>query len=81
VLAVASRAPKVRARYLEIVTRLEDHLRRDPEHSRPALVQAIGDRVTLTPDKSGKFLWAEYGLETAPMLVALGVPEIMVAGA
>jgi LPXTG-motif cell wall-anchored protein len=44
-------------------------------------VQAIGERITLTPDESGEFLWAEYGVETAPMLVALGVPEIMVAGA
>ena len=52
-----------------------------PLHSRSALVQAIGERITLTPDESGKFLWAEYGLETAPMLVALGVSEIMVAGA
>jgi hypothetical protein len=44
-------------------------------------VQAIGERITLTPDESGEFLWAEYGVETAPMLVALGVSEIMVAGA
>jgi site-specific DNA recombinase len=79
--AVACIAPKVAERYLEIVGRLEEHMGRNTEHSRPALVQAIGDRITLTPDKSGKFLWAEYGLETAPMLVALGVPEIMVAGA
>jgi hypothetical protein len=73
--------PKVRERYLEIVARLEKHLSRDAEQSRPALVEAIGDRITLTPDPSGKFLWAEYGLEAAPMLVAVGVPEIMVAGA
>jgi hypothetical protein len=73
-------APKVAERYRKLVAEPEAALGREPEHSRPAL-QAIGERITLTPDKSGKFLWAEYGLETAPVLVALGVPEIMVAGA
>jgi hypothetical protein len=73
--------PRIGERYLSIVQRLAEHLGRDPEHARPALVEAIGERITLTPDASGKFLWAEYGVESAPMLVALGVPEIMVAGA
>jgi hypothetical protein len=76
-----ARVPRIGERYLALVERLAEHLGRDPEHARPALVEAIGERITLTPDVSGKFLWAEYGLESAPMLVALGVPEIMVAGA
>ena len=50
-------------------------------HSRVALTEAIGERVALYPDKSGRFLWAEYGIEGARLLTALGVPEIVVAGA
>jgi DNA invertase Pin-like site-specific DNA recombinase len=79
--SVGRMLPRVGERYLAIVERLVEHLAYDPEHARPALVEAIGERITLTPDVTGKFLWAEYGLESAPMLVALGVPEIMVAGA
>jgi hypothetical protein len=56
-------------------------LRSDPELARAALTDAIGSRITLEPDVSGKFLWAEFGLETTPQIVAVGLPEIMVAGA
>ena len=73
--------PKAGERFSALVNRLADELGRDPERARPALTDAIGARITLTPDKSGKFLWAEYGLEGAPFRAALGVPEIMVAGA
>jgi hypothetical protein len=60
---------------------LEEGLRSDPELARAALTDAIGSRITLEPDESGKFLWAEFGLETTPQLVAVGLPEFMVAGA
>ena len=33
------------------------------------------------PDASSRFLWAEYGLEGERMLAAIGMQEIMVAGA
>jgi DNA-binding transcriptional MocR family regulator len=59
-------------RYLEIVEHLEEGLRRDPERAQAALTGAIGSRITLVPDESGMFLWAELGLETAPQLVAVG---------
>jgi len=34
------------------------------QRARAALTDAIGSRITLQPDESGKFLWAEFGLET-----------------
>jgi site-specific DNA recombinase len=73
--------PKIGESFLAIVDRLEEHLGRDVARSRSALTDAIGDKFVLTPDESGKFLWAEYGLEGSRLLVALGMPEIMVAGA
>jgi hypothetical protein len=73
--------PRIGERYLEIVEHLEEGLRSDPELARAALTDAIGSRITLEPDESGKFLWAEFGLETTPQLVAVGLPEFMVAGA
>jgi site-specific DNA recombinase len=72
--------PRVAGSYRAIVDRLEDDLTRDPERARAALTDAIGSRITLEPDESGKFLWAEFGLETAPLLVSVGLPEFMVAG-
>jgi hypothetical protein len=60
---------------------LEARLGEDPERSRPALIEAIGDRIVLQPDVSGRFLWAEYGLAGERLVASLGVPEIMVAGA
>jgi site-specific DNA recombinase len=78
---VARIIPMVAERWLSIVTRLEQPLGRNPANSRTALIEAIGSTITLQPDASRRFLWAEYGLEGAQMLVAVGVPEIMVAGA
>jgi hypothetical protein len=66
--------------FLALLDRLEEPLGRDPSRSRVALMDAIGPRITLQPDESGKFLWAEYGLLDSPQLVAVGMPEIMVAG-
>jgi hypothetical protein len=37
-------------------------LGRDPEHYRPALVEAIGDRIIVKRDPSNQFFVAEYGL-------------------
>ncbi len=78
---IARIAPRIGERFLAIVDQLEQCLARDPERSRPALMEAIGSSITLAPDESGKFLWAEYGLEGSRLLVAVGMPEIMVAGA
>jgi hypothetical protein len=46
-----------------MVDELEARLGQDPERSRPALIEAIGDRIVLKPDASGRFMWAEYGLQ------------------
>lgn len=78
---VARIAPKVAEMFLGLLNRLEEPLGRDPSRSRSALMDAIGPRITLQPDESGRFLWAEYGLLDSPQLVAVGMPEIMVAGA
>lgn len=47
------------------------------------LQNVIGESVTLHPDDSGKFMWAEYGIETAALLQAAGGGKsaIVVAGA
>jgi len=41
---------------------------------------AIGDRIVLKPDASGRFLWAEYGFEGERLLAAIRPQEFMVAG-
>jgi hypothetical protein len=48
---------------------------------RLAKIKAIGERIVLQPDVSGRFLWAEYGLQGELLASLGGVPEIMVAGA
>ena len=78
---IARVMPKARERFLGMVDDLGLRLDQDTEHSRPALIEAIGDRIEMHPDASGRFLWAEYGLEGERLLASLGVPEIMVAGA
>jgi hypothetical protein len=57
--------PRIGKRYLEIVEHLEEGLRGDPERARAALTDAIGSRITLESDASGKFVWAEFGNHTA----------------
>jgi hypothetical protein len=52
----------------------------DPERARSELRSLIGEKISLIPDESGKFLWAEWGLEGAPLNAAMGSAEIMVAG-
>lgn len=46
--------PRIGERYLEIVEHLEEGLRGYPERARAALTDAIGSRITLEPDESGK---------------------------
>jgi len=59
-------------RFLAMVDQLETRLvAEDPERARPALIDAIGDRIVLKPDVSGRFLWAEYGLQ-GELLASLG---------
>ncbi len=79
--AVARLALRIGERFLAMVDRLEERLGQDPERSRPALIEAIGERIVLKPDESRRFLWAEYGLESFRLMTAVGMAEIMVAGA
>lgn len=72
--------PGVAERYKAVVAKLEDRLGRDVERARAALVDVIGERITLQPDESGKYLWAELNFTATPLLAAVGMPEIMVAG-
>jgi site-specific DNA recombinase len=74
-------APRIAEHFLALVERLEQPLGRDPERSRIALTQAIGPKITLLPDVSRKYLWAEYGLETVPLMAVAAGSELMVAGA
>lgn len=63
-----------------MVERLEETLAGDLERAKAALTDVIGERITLQPDRSGKFLIAEFGLEAASLLASGGMPESMVAG-
>jgi site-specific DNA recombinase len=67
---VARIAPNVAEHYRALVGRLDETLGKDAERSRTALQEAIGPRITLRPDESGGYLWAEFGLEAAPLLRA-----------
>jgi hypothetical protein len=78
---VARIAPRFAERFERIVDDLETHMQSDPERSRAALIEAIGPQIVLRPDESRRFLWAEYGLEEQRLVAAVGMPEIMVAGA
>ena len=64
-----------------MLRRLNAALSEDPERARAALRDVIGEAITLQPDKSRKFLWAEYEMKTAALLGAAVGSEIMVAGA
>jgi hypothetical protein len=70
---IARIAPKVGERFLVMVDELEACLGHDPERSRPALIEAIGDRIVLKPDASGRFMWAEHGLQEEGLMAALGM--------
>ncbi|MGH8200984.1 MAG: hypothetical protein ACREVO_11595 [Steroidobacteraceae bacterium] len=56
---IARLAPRIGERFLAMVDQLEERLGQDPERSRPALIEAIGERIVLKPDASRRFLWAE----------------------
>lgn len=71
----------ITARFQAMVDQLEARLGEDPERSRPALIEAIGERIVLQPDLSGRFLWAKYCLGGERLLASLEVQKIMVAGA
>ena len=50
--------------------------------AREALRAALGGRISLTPDPSGRYLWAEYSLGFLPLFPgASGKADLMVAGA
>ena len=75
-------SPNVREVCLGLVRRLQATIKnQDPDRARAALMDAIGPQIVLDPDQSGRFLWAEFGLEPTPLRAAVGESEIMVAGA
>jgi hypothetical protein len=79
---VAVIAPDVRKQFLGMLARLGEVLKVDPERGRTTLREVLGDKITLRPDGSGRFLWADYSLGIAPLLQGAGASaEIMVAGA
>jgi DNA invertase Pin-like site-specific DNA recombinase len=73
--------PRVGERYRALVSKLEASLSLDVERARVALQDVIGHSVTLKPDDSGKFLWAEVGIKTTPMLEKASGSDLVVAGA
>jgi hypothetical protein len=73
--------PRIAERCRALVCRLEEALRKDPELSRVALRGIVGDEIKLEPDESGRFLWAEFGLESVSLLAqAANSSILMVAG-
>ena len=73
--------PRGAERYRALLGELQKSLTAGVERSRAALQDVIGQSVKLEPDDSGKFLWAEVGIKTTPMLSRASGSEIMVAGA
>jgi hypothetical protein len=75
--------PRVAERYKAALGRLHAALAQDSERARAALQDVIGEAVTLQPDESRKFLWAEYEMKTAALLGVAGGGEsvLVVAGA
>lgn len=73
--------PRVAERYKALVAKLEDNSNKDVERARAALADVIGERITLRPDGSGTYLWAELEFRATPLLAVVGLPEIVVAGA
>ena len=64
-----------------ILGRLDEVLTADSERGRAAL-RDLRKRITLQPDGSGRFPWAEYSLGIAPLLLGAGASaDLMVAGA
>jgi hypothetical protein len=77
---VAIVVPDVRKRFL-VVNQLDKRLAAGPEHGRAALREVLGERVTLQPDASGRFLWAKYSLGLARLLLGAGASaDLKVAG-
>src|SRR5215469_10557813 len=73
--------PNVRERFSEMVHGLDHILKRDPEGAREALRSILDDKIRLRPDKSGRFLWAEYSLGMSALLPRQTNADIVVAGA
>jgi len=78
---VAIIAPDVRKRFLAMLDRLNAVLTADLERGQAAIRDVLGDRITLLPDESGKFLWADYSVGIAPLLQSAGASaDLVVAG-
>jgi len=48
--------PNVRNRYVEMVADLDEVLMREPERGREELRGILGEKITLQPDASGRFM-------------------------
>jgi hypothetical protein len=73
--------PNVRGRFIAMVHGLAEILMRDPERGREELRGILGEKIKLRPDKSGRFLWAEYSLGLSALLPKQSNADIVVAGA
>jgi hypothetical protein len=62
-----------------MVNRLDEVRAAEPERGRAALQEVLGERITLQPDASGRFLWAD-GNSTAPAGRGASA-DLVVAGA
>jgi len=68
-------------RVAAIAARLNSALQAGGERARDGLRAALGDGISLTPDASGRFLWADYSLGLLPLFPgAEGKADLMVAG-
>lgn len=80
-LAVVRPVPDLRARYREMVERLENVLNGDVKRAQAAVRALIGHSIEVSPESSGEFLVAEFGIEPAVALRAAGMSDSLVAGA
>jgi len=58
-------APNIRGHFMGMLDRLDGVLQREPERGREKLrgILGVDGKLKLSPDESGKFLWAKYSLD------------------
>jgi hypothetical protein len=73
--------PDLRKEFRELAQGIDEVLLHDPERGREKLRSVLDGKIKLQPDKSRRFLIADYGLGLELLLQKTASAEIMVAGA
>lgn len=73
--------PDLHKAYRELADGIDQVLLEDPQLGREQLRGVLNGKIKLVPDKTRRFLWADYGLGLAVLTEKTSNAEIMVAGA